>query len=575
VVVPAVPAEVELTIAASFTDGTRRRVEKLAVVTPADSASVEVVGEGRLRVLRPGRHAVVIRFLTQVVAIQVTAPQAQPPLEVDKLITNNWIDNEINAALVALRLPPSERANDATLLRRATLDLTGRLPTPQRVRDYLADESDDKFAAEVDRLLASPAFASYWTYKFARWLRIQTGPNDAAGTQAFHAWLHQQIEASRPLDEWMAELVAATGDSHEVGPANFHRSAPDARGEAEYLTESLLGIRLRCANCHNHPLDRWTQDDYHGLAAIFARLERGRDVKLKSSGEVNHPATGEAARPRIPGERFLPADGDNLPALAEWLASPDHRRLAKAQVNRLWQSLFGRGQIEPIDDLRDTNPATHPALLDRLTADFIDHRCDLRHTLRLIANSAAYQRSGRPEPASQSDDRFYSHAPERPLAAEVLLDALADATGAPTRFTDQQGEAVPGSPRAIELFTPELASRSLGPLGLACDPRRGCPTAGGGEPSTLSDLDVQLHWINGPLLNARVVDGRSELVRLAAADIPVSRLVEEYYLRTLSRRPSAGEMEFWQTKLGAGERRQKCEDFAWALMSSPEFATNH
>ena len=336
-----------------------------------------------------------------------------------------------DAALAALRLPPSPRADDAALLRRVTLDLTGRLPTPERIRAFLADKSSGKFAAEVDRLLASPEFTEYWTFRFARWLRVRTGPNDAAGTKALHGWLRQQIAAGRPLDEWTAELITSEGNSHEYGPANFHRNATDARGEAEYVAESLLAIRLRCANCHNHPLDRWTQDDYHGLAAIFARLERGPVVSLKLSGEVIHPVTGEAAIPRLPGERFVQPSEDNRAALADWITSSDDRRFARAQVNRLWHALFGRGLVEPIDDLRETNPASHPQLLDRLADDFASHRYDVRHTLRLLAGSAAYQRGDRPLPEAKSDDRFYSHARARPLLPEVLLDAVCDALGEP------------------------------------------------------------------------------------------------------------------------------------------------
>ncbi len=576
VVVPSVPTEVELTIGAMFADGTKRRVEKLALVTPADSASVEVIGDGRIRVLRPGRHALVIRFLTQVVAIQVTAPHSLPPLDEGKLAANNWIDKEVNRVLVALRLPPSPRADDATLLRRGTLDLTGRLPTAERIREYLADESEGKFAAEVDRLLASSAYAEYWTFKYARWLRIRTSPNDVEGTKTYHAWLRQQIESGRPVSEWMAKLVTSDGDSHQHGPANFHRSAADARGEAEHLTETLLGIRLRCANCHNHPLDRWTQDDYHGLAAIFARLDRGRQVQLKSTGEVNHPVTGNAAIPRLPGEQYLPATGDNRPALAAWLTSRDHRRLATAQVNRLWHSLFGRGLIEPIDDLRDTNPATHPELLDRLTQDFIGHQYDLRHTLRLLANSAAYQRSGKAEPAAKNDDRFLSHARQRPLAPEVLLDAVCDALGTPLAPEHLKAispeEVAPGS-RAITLPLTQVTASLLGPLA-GCSSREEC-AKGNIQPASLDELAVQLHWINGRFLNSSISDQWHELIKLAHGPATAEELIEQYYLRTLSRLPTAAERKFWKAEIGQLPRTEKCQDFAWALLSCPEFVTNH
>jgi len=570
--IDSLPATVTLKAVAQFSDGSSRRVDDTAVFTPADPAATEVDARGNVKVLRPGRHAIVVRYLTDVVAVQITAPHPNPPLDLADQPRFNWIDDEINGALAALRLPPSPRADDATLLRRVTLDLTGRLPTADRIREYLADKSGGKFAAEVDRLLASPEFAEYWTFKFARWLRIRTGPNDAAGTKAFHAWLRKQIATGRPLDQWTAELLTAEGDSHELGPANFHRNAGDARAEAEYLTESLLGIRLRCANCHNHPLDRWTQDDYHGLAAIFARLERGQVVSLKPSGEVIHPNTGEAAVPRIPGEQFLPPADDNRPALAAWITSSDHQRFAKAQVNRLWHSLFGRGLIEPIDDLRDTNPASHPQLLARLADDLAAHQYDLRHSLRLMVSSAAYQRSSRPLPAATSDDRFYSHALTRPLPPEVLLDAVCDALGAPVQFDDPRKELPPGV-RTIGLYSPQIATEFLGPL-TGCASSKLCAVTGDSSAS-LDDLAVQLHWINGRLVNSRLGDSWHALAKLAYGHEPTEKLIEEYYLRTLSRLPTAEEQDFWRSQLGGESRADRCQDFAWSLLSCREFVTNH
>ncbi|MCI0357062.1 MAG: DUF1549 and DUF1553 domain-containing protein [Planctomycetaceae bacterium] len=572
IAVDALPATVSLAVTARFSDGSSRPVEDTAVFTPADSASTDVDSRGRVKVLRPGRHAIVVRYLTDVVAVQITAPHPNQPQDLSSQLRNNWIDDQINATLAALRLPPSPRAEDAALLRRATLDLTGRLPTSERIRTFLADRSAGKFPGEVDRLLASPEFAEYWTYKFARWLRIRTGPNDAAGTKVFHAWLRKQIETGRPIDQWIAELITAQGDSHEHGPANFHRSAGDARGEAEYVTESLLGIRLRCANCHNHPLDRWTQDDYHGLAAIFARLERGQVVSLKTSGDVIHPVSGEAAVPRIPGERFLPPADDNLAALAGWITSSQNRRFAKAQVNRLWHSLFGRGLIEPIDDLRDTNPASHPELLDRLADELVARQYDLRQILRLMADSAAYQRSSRPLPEAQSDDRFYSHALTRPLAPEVLLDAVCDALGVPAEFGEARQELPPGV-RAIGLYSPHLATEALGPL-TGCSNIKQCSATGDSSVS-LDDLAVQLHWINGRLVNSRLGDSWHALAKLAYGHEPTGNLIEEYYLRTLSRLPTDQEQTFWRSQLGSESRAERCIDFAWSLLSCREFVTNH
>jgi hypothetical protein len=570
--VETLPAAFDLSVTAEFSDGESRDVRELAVFTPADPASTEVDSCGRVRVLRPGRHTIIVRYLTEVAAVQVMAPFPGEAVDLSAAPRGNWIDDEIYRALSGLRLPTSPPADAATLLRRVTLDLTGRLPTPERIQKFLANEQPlaEKYAAEVDRLLASDEFTEYWTFRYARWLAVRPGPNDDAGTRAYHAWIREQIAADRPLADWLGELVTADGDSHQHGPANFHRSAANARDEAEHFAESLLGIRLRCANCHNHPLDRWTQDDYHGLAAIFARLERGPNVRLKPSGEVLHPATGEAAVPRIPGERFLPAEGDGRPALAEWLTSTDERRLATAQVNRLWQAMFGRGLIEPVDDLRDTNPATHPELLARLADDFVASGYRLRHTLRLLALSAAYQRSSQPLPATASDDRFYSHALVRPLPPEVLLDAVSDVFGTALEFD----EVAPGT-RAIGLYSPHLATGALGPLA-GCGRSGQCP-AGPAPAASMDQLAVQLHWINGPLLNERLTDPASQLARLAAeADAQeAGPTIDAFYLRILARGATPAERKFWQEELSGGQLASRWQDFAWSLLSTRDFVANH
>jgi hypothetical protein len=558
--VATLPTSVPLTITAHFSDESARHVEDTAVFTAADPASTGIVADGSIRVLRPGRHTIIVRYLTEVRAIQITAPFPNAPVTAPPTGSRNWIDDEIDAALSALHLPTAPRANDATLLRRLTLDLTGRLPSPERVREYLSDKrnSQRKYEAELDRLLASDECTEFWTYKLAEWLGISARRSgDAEGRAAYVAWLREQVAMARPLDEWAAELITAEGDSHALGPPNFHRTAGDARTQAEHVAESLLAIRLRCANCHNHPLDRWTQDDYHGLAAIFAGLDRGQVVKWQAGGEVLHPATGEAAVPRIPGEKFLDPQSDGRPALAAWLASQDNPHFARAWANRLWAAMFGRGLVDPIDDLRDTNPATHPALLARLSRDFAENKFNLRHTLRLIATSATYQRSGLAETANRHDDRFYSHARPRPLSRRVLLAAACQVMGV-------QQETAESLDEKVAAFDPFAAVQCSGAEALA-DAR----------PQSLDHLGGQLEWLNGEVLNAKLADPASQLRELAASRIAPPDLIEEYFLRTLSRLPTADESQFWQQELTRGDRAKKCEDFAWSLLSCRDFVTNH
>jgi Protein of unknown function (DUF1553)/Protein of unknown function (DUF1549) len=363
------------------------------------------------------------------------------------------------------------------------------------------------------------------------------------------------------------DILTATGDSHTNGPAYFTRLSPDPRAQAELVGQAFLGVRLQCANCHNHPLDRWTQDDYHGLAAVFARLDRGREVKPTNRGAVTNPRTVEPAIPRIPGVRYLDASADGRTALADWLTSPENPYFAKAVVNRLWKAMFGRGLVEPADDLRDTNPATHPELLDQLAKDFVSRGYDIRHTIRLIARSETYGRSSEAIASNKADDRFYSHGDIRPLPAEVLADALCDVTGVPEKY----GNEPPGT-RAIALVDPGTPSRTLDVLG-RCSRRDLCETevAAGGLPA-------MLHRLNGELVNRKITARDGRLHQLIAAGKNTEAILDEFYTRAFGRLPTDVERKYWQTqasKVDDKDRPAWLEDVVWSLLNSREFMSNH
>lgn len=561
-----VGARLNITVRAHFDDGTSADVSRWAVYQSTDDGAVTVSPDGQLSIQRRGRHAIIVSYLSHVQSIQVTVPLSDTPVDLANAPRQNWIDDEIFETLSALRLPPSAAASDAQLLRRLRLDLTGRLPTTEEARRYLGNPDSRKFDQLVDELLGSDAFVEFWTFQLATLLRVQSQPNETDGARAFHAWLRRQLQGDVPWSDVTSAMLMAQGDTHEVGPANFYRVARGPREQAEYVTEALLGVRLRCANCHNHPLDRWTQDDYHGLAAIFARVEQGRDVRIKTRGEVIHPATGDAARPRIPGDRFLDTDEDGRRALTQWMVHPDNPLFAKAMVNRIWKALMGRGLIEPTDDLRATNPATHPELLNRLAADFAEHGFRLHHTIRLIITSAAYARGSETVPANQYDDRFYSHAIVKPLAAEVLADAIADVTGKANVYGGQ-----PIGTRAISLYDPRTESPTLDILG-RCSREASCETAsvGGGG------LSAKLHMINGPLLNEKIAAPDGRLHRLLRAGATTGEILEEFYLAALGRLPGNDETAYWAGEIGneATLRTDKLEDFLWSLLNGRDFTTN-
>lgn len=567
-IVRELPARVPLHVTAHFDQGPAEDVTAWTLFMSTDPAAVTLSDEQVATIQRRGQHIVIARFLNRVVPIQFNVPLSDVAIDHSQESRTNLIDAEILDVLADLQLPVSPLATDEAFFRRVTLDLTGRLPDPAHVATFLQDSAVDKRDRWVATLLSSDAFADYWTLRFARLLKIHSLPNDQAGLRAYVQWLRQVIADDVPLNQVAQQLLTATGDTHIVGPANFARMVPDARGHAELVGEVFLGVRLGCANCHNHPLDRWTQDDYHGLAAVFARLDRGREVGLTSRGAVTNLRTNEPAIPRIPGQRYLAVEGDQRQAVADWLTASDDLSFARATVNRLWQAMMGRGLVEPVDDLRETNPPTHPQLLDRLAADFVAHNYRIRHTLRLIALSQTYGRSSRAVAGNGVDDRFYSHAYHRPLEPEVLADAIADVTGVANTFPGQ-----PAGTRAVAIVDPLTPAPALDVLG-RCTRLNDCAASG----SDLSQLPAQLHLLNGELINHKLTDDAGRLRQLLAAGHSNEQLIEEFYVRALSRPPTSGERAAWCDRLAsedADERRQRLEDFVWSLLNSRQFRENH
>ena len=558
---------VDLRATAEFSRGQAADVTKWTVFTPEDSEAVEIDSEtGTAKVLRRGRHIVVARFLDHVVPIEIIVALSRDSVDLNDEPRSNFVDDHILRTLDVLGLPTSPQAGDAAFLRRVTLDLTGRLPTPAEQDEYLLAAEPGKAVGLVDRLLASEEFTEYWTLRFAKLLRIRSQPGDSTAALKYHSWLKTQIADGVPYDQFAREILTASGDTHEVGPANFYRTVAGAREQAEFASELLMGTRLRCANCHNHPLDRWTQDDYHGLAAIFAKVKQGRIIDVVMNGEVSHPRTGEAAIPRIPGDRFLDS-GDGRAEFAAWLTRPENPYFAKAAVNRLWKAMMGRGLVESTDDLRATNPATHPPLLNELSDDFVEHGYDLRHTLRVIAVSSAYGRSFQRQPENQTDDRYYSHAVSTPLDPEVLADAIADVAGVFEKYADH-----PLGTRAVSLFDPKIKSETLAILG-QCSREDSCET----NAESSGGLTRKLHLLNGPLLNDRIVSPEGRLAKLIEEGKTADEIVDRFYRLALCRRPSSAEQSFWHEKFKENDGAEKVvlEDFLWSLLTCKEFVTNH
>ncbi|MFC1758589.1 DUF1549 domain-containing protein [Planctomycetota bacterium] len=527
--------------------------------------------EGNVAVLRPGRHTVLVRFGTAVEPLSITIPFGSTPTEVPALARRNWIDDSINETLVRLRIPFSPQADDASFLRRVHLDLTGRLPASESVLPFLSDASADKREQLIDRLLHSAEFTEYWTFRLAELLRIRAIGSEMAPAQAMHRWVSQSVRTGVGWDAMAVEMICAEGDSHTQGAATMHRLSKTPREQAEYLSEVMMGVRLRCANCHNHPLDKWTQDDYHGLAQIFASMDRRRHVRMMSHGAVTNPRTGLTAVAYLPGKVAIDEEHDARRQFARWLTDEANPYFAKAMVGRIWQSLMGRGLIDPVDDVRATNPPSHPELLDRLAETFAtDHAFEIQKMIRLICNSAAYSRSSRSIVGNESDSRFYSHMIEKPLSAQVLADAITDATGVSEPYGD-----LPTGTRAVSLVSPtSLDSRALSVLGV-CDRSGSCAGPSSGD----RGIATKLHLLNGALLNAKITSPHGRLSMQMHAKVPAGKIIEQLYLRTVCRMPTQDEQQFWDDAIQdhetEGDVREQLQDLFWGLLNCREFTTNH
>jgi hypothetical protein len=568
VLLPSINAESALKVVAHFDDGTKGDVSRWTVFTPSDPFATSVdLSRSVATVHRRGQHTIIARYLDRVIPLRISVPMTDEAIDLSSEPSSNFIDEHVNKTLQRLRLPVSAQADDSTWVRRLHLDLVGRLPSRQEAETFLSDSSTNKREVLIDRLLQSEAFVDYWTYRFSMLLRVFPQPNDKVGALTYHRWIQQQLRDDTPIDAMARTLLLAVGDTHQLGAANFSRASSDARSHAEFVSQVFMGTRLQCANCHNHPLDRWTQDDYHGLAAVFARIERGQIVRIAARGDVTNVRTGEPAIPRIPGTRYLGNDVDARQAFADWLVSSDNPYFAKAFVNRLWRGMFGRGLIEPADDIRDTNPATHPELLDRFAQDFVEHKYSLRHALRRIATSQTYGRSSLPNAKNRSDDRFYSHALQRPLEPEVYVDALVDVTVVLDKYGDEEHGT-----RAIHLVDPTIPSESLDLLG-RCSRRGSCEGV-----AASGALPAKLHQLNGDLINRKVTSSEGVLDYWIQSNAKDAEIVEDFYWRALSRKPSNTERDYWMrqlSELNDGEKRQRFEDFLWSLLNCSEFASNH
>ncbi|MFN3653156.1 MAG: DUF1553 domain-containing protein [Armatimonadota bacterium] len=580
----------QLLVTAVYSDGSRRDVTPLAQYQSDETAVAEVTDAGRLKTTPlPGEAAVMARFMGQVAGggVTVSLHHSVPASAYGKLPRNNFIDDLVYRKLAQLNVLPSGPCDDATFLRRASLDLIGTLPMADEAREFLAACEKERGPsgtvaprarkALVDSLLERPEYADYWGMRWSNLLLVNPDLLLPRGAYAFDRWLRDSFRRNMPFDQFAREIVTASGETYREGPPNFFRALSEPGAAGKSISQLFLGVRLDCAECHHHPFERWGQDDYYSLAAFFARVKSKSSypegyhsiVYAGSSGEVKHPRTGQVMPPRpLGGEPLeIPEEADRRQALADWMTSPENPFFARAIVNRMWGLLMGRGLVEPVDDFRMTNPATNEALLDALAKDFVSHGYDLKHLLRTITASAAYQRSSESTPENVKETRSYSRYYKKRPPGEVLLDAVSQVTGVPQTF-----RAYPEGTRAIQMWDSRLQVEFLEIFGRpvrqsVCECER--PTDG--------SVTQMLHMMNSEQMHRRLTHDTGAAAELDKSGKPEEEVVRELYLRVLSRYPTAEEIAAARTAFTREKatRRQAIEDILWALMNSAEFILNH
>lgn len=574
------PGPLQLRVVAHYADGHERDVTRLASYRVNDDSAAKIDPKGSVTLLRRAETDLVVRYQSQVVSTRL-ATLINPDLKFDfaKLPRGNFIDDELFKRLESLKVPPSPRSSDATFLRRVSLDLTGEQPSPEQIREFLADKDPEKRVKLVDALLGKREFMLFWRIKFGDYLQI-TSNRFGNGAARYQAWIDDQLLKNAPWDQTVRTLLTALGKPEEAegGPINYALDGPDAKTQAEQTAQRFLGLRIRCAQCHDHPFDVWTQDDYFGLAACFAKVQRSGgggmmgkvQVKVNPDGQVEHLRTKQSAMPRLlDGTPVKVAkDEDPRKPLAEWITKPDNPFFARATANFVWAQFFGKGIADPPDDLSRSNPPVHPELLDALAKHFVAHKYDLRDLIRSIATSEAYGLSSSTVPGNERDTRLFSHQMPRPLTAHQMADAIAEVTEVRNRFPGANPKRL-----AIEVPDPSTASQILDTFG-RCARTNGCASV----PTPSLSLGQALLLIGGDVIEGKIASPNGYVANLFSLDPPPEPedIVENLYLRTLCRPATPEEVSRWSAELKqSSSLREATEDLFWALLNSREFAFNH
>ncbi|HEY3837311.1 MAG TPA: DUF1549 and DUF1553 domain-containing protein [Bryobacteraceae bacterium] len=567
----------QVKVVATFKDGKTRDVTRetsvesnVPDVATVDAKTAEVSG------VRTGEATLLVRYQGKFSTIPVTVLNPKPGFAWKALPQYNYIDEKIDAKLGRLHLQPSPLASDAAFLRRASLDLTGRIPSPEAIRAFIDDPTPAhlKRSRMIDKLIASSGYVDHWTVKWGDLLQSNRKYLGDKGVYQFQDWIRHAIASNQPYDKMVLELLTARGSSYDNPAANYFRVTREAKPTMEKTTQVFMGVRMVCAQCHDHPFERWTQSQYYQMSAFFSAVglragyEVGEEIVFdqREDYEMKHPKDGHVVKPVLlvasNGPVTVPTDQSRRDALAHWLVSKDNPFFAKAIANRIWSYFFSRGIIEPVDDIRASNPPVNPALLEALTKDLIDHNFDLQHLMRTIANSRAYQAEFQTNEWNAGDRDNFSHAYPRRMAAEELMDAVSSAAGVKAQFPE-----VPEDTTAEQLVDPHIGKEGF--LDVFGRPLResSCEC----ERRTDFSLPQALNLVNGKTISDAVADPKGRVAKLVLSGKDDKAIVEELYLASLSRLPTAPESERGVKYLAGGAKTSRSQDLLWALLNSKGF----
>ena len=572
----------QLRVVAEYSDGQTRDVTALAKYDSMDEGVVSVSKDGHATTVGTGQAAVMVRYEGQTDVATFVVPFSDAP-QLDNWKHHNFVDELAAAKFRELGLQPSGVCDDATFIRRAFLDAIGGLPTREQTQTFIASQDPQKREHLVDQLLGltgDPAldiyndrYAAYWTLKWSDLIRNNSNTLGEQGMWALHNWIKESFRTNKPFDQFVRELVTAKGSIYSNGPANYFRINRDSSALTESTAQLFLGVRLECAKCHHHPFEKYSQADYYGLAAFFSRVTSknseefgifGREtvVMVRDSGEVSHPRTRQRMQPTPLGGESIDDPLDRRLPLAAWLTSKDNEMFARSVVNRYMGYLMGRGLVEPIDDLRSTNPPSNTALLDALAKCFVDHNFDLKQVIRAVMTSRLYQLQSQPTATNASDRRFYSHFYVKRIAAEPLLDAIDQVTGVKTKF-----KSLPLGTNATELPDAEYPNYFLTTF---AKPRRASVC----ECERMADenLSQALHTLNGDTLANKISDKAGFIAKMLNEKTAHQEIVNAIYMTALCRQPTEQEMTLSQQFLQESPTPKECyEDLLWALVNSKHF----